>query len=147
MNESPLVMLAIDLEDTTRQEVSRACRGRWLGAELISISSTCMPSTMFRSIRPDIIILDLDTAFTNRSSIVQTIRDFCSAPLIALSYASDVTKTVKTLQDGADCFMLKPVHQRELVAHIDSLLKNSCKHLKEIKGEIPKGTLDTASHD
>jgi len=134
MKESPLLMLAVDLEETTRQEVSRACRGRWPGAELISISSTCMPSTMFKSIEPDIIILDLDTAFTTRSSIVQTIRACCSAPLIALSYASDVAKTVRTLQEGADCFMLKPVHQRELVAHIESLLKKDSIGFKQDKG-------------
>jgi len=117
-------MLAIDLEDTTREEVVKACRGRWPQFKLVPISSAQVSLSVFKALNPDIIILDVDAGFITTSSTVQKIRGFYSVPVIALSYASDVGKTVRILQEGADCFMLKPVHQRELVAHIDSLLKN-----------------------
>jgi len=133
-------LLAVDLEDTTREEVARACRGRWPQAKLVSISSTQMPSSMFKALNPDIIILDVDANIITTSSTIQIIRGFCSIPIIAISYASDVGKTVKILQEGADCFMLKPVHQRELVAHIDSLIKNGSSYLKESTRKTPGTT-------
>lgn len=132
-------MLAIDLEDTTRDEVAGACHSCWPRAEIVSITGAEIFSGVLKTLNPNIIILDVDASLIGTSSTVQEIRGFSSSPIIALSYASDVGKTVRILQEGADCFMLKPVHQRELVAHIDSLLKNEDARLKEYKKEtMPK---------
>ncbi|MBN1370234.1 MAG: hypothetical protein JW954_08380 [Dehalococcoidaceae bacterium] len=142
MRKDPLKVLAIGLEDATREDIIKACGSQWSQFKLFSESDKDITPSVIKAYNPDIIILDVDYADTGVSSIITRAKNLIPLSMIALSYASDVSKTIRILEEGADCFMLKPIHQRELVAHVDSLLKNVSRYSAQSRGKTPGETLD-----
>ncbi len=73
----------------------------------------------------DLIILDLGLPDENGYSVLQKLRDWNKIPIIILSAQSSEDAIVKTLDNGANDYLIKPFRTGELLARIRSAIRNA----------------------
>jgi DNA-binding response OmpR family regulator len=73
----------------------------------------------------DLVTLDLDLGADDGFDVAQTIRANSSVPIIMLTGKSDVIDRVVGLEIGADDYISKPFHLREVVARVKSILRRA----------------------
>jgi DNA-binding response OmpR family regulator len=73
--------------------------------------------------RPDLVVLDLMLPSVGGMDVLRALRTQGSRPVIVLTARDDVTDRVLGLELGADDYVTKPFHPRELVARIHSVLR------------------------
>jgi two-component system alkaline phosphatase synthesis response regulator PhoP len=78
-----------------------------------------------RSIRPDLIVLDLGLPGIDGLDITRTIRQSSGVPIIMLTARSDEADRVVGLELGADDYLVKPFSPRELLARVRAVLRRS----------------------
>ncbi len=74
-----------------------------------------------RHMKPDVIVSDVMMPDMNGYELVQAIRadtDLRTTPVILLSARADVTMRIEGLDQGADDYLVKPFHARELLARV-----------------------------
>jgi two-component system KDP operon response regulator KdpE len=81
-----------------------------------------------RILDPDIIILDLCMPEMDGEQVCKAIREFSQVPILILSAMNKPGLISKTLDEGADDYLFKPVPSGVLIAHLNSLIRRS--HLK-----------------
>ncbi len=79
-----------------------------------SLSSQCAPA---------LIILNIISFGQGHLELLRQLRSHCASPLVALLDYSDAKRTAQALEAGADSCLLKPLHPRELIARIHSLMR------------------------
>lgn len=79
----------------------------------------------FRSLSPDLVILDVMLPGMNGFEVCRRIRKASSVPVLMLTARGDVMDRVAGLEIGADDYLPKPFEPRELVARIQSILRRS----------------------
>ncbi len=80
---------------------------------------------MFRSERPDIIILDLMLPGMDGLDVCKEIRKSSNVPLIMLTARVDEVDRVLGLEMGADDYVTKPFSPRELLARVKAVLRRA----------------------
>lgn len=75
--------------------------------------------------KPDLVILDLMLANENGLELAQEIRAESELPIVILSGKDDVIDRVVGLELGADDYITKPFHARELSARVRSVLRRA----------------------
>ena len=87
--------------------------------------SANMASTlaMIRSARPDLVTLDLQLGNEDGFDIARRIRSFSQVPIIMVTGKDDVIDRVVGLEIGADDYITKPFHIREVQARVKSVLR------------------------
>ncbi len=75
--------------------------------------------------QPDIVVLDLMLPGIGGLDVVRTIRARGSRPIVLLTARDEVTDRVLGLELGADDYLTKPFHPRELVARVHSVLRRA----------------------
>lgn len=76
--------------------------------------------------KPDLMLLDLDFQGTSVFDLVRFAREICpSMGIVIVSDKSDVIDRVAGLEAGADDFVEKPFHARELLARMRSVLRRN----------------------
>ena len=100
----------------------------------------------FRSVRPDLVLLDLMLPGMNGIEVCARIREESGVPIIMLTAKSDTTDVVKGLESGADDYVVKPFNPKELVARIRTRLRPAT---ESASGNLQVGdvTLDVAGHE
>ena len=97
-----------------------------LGFELVEAQDEQQAIQMAMEMRPDLILIDCWASITNDLNIVsqlQQIPDLKNIPLIGISAnASEIAQTVNDA-GGYASFLLKPVHETELLALLEEHLK------------------------
>jgi two-component system, OmpR family, alkaline phosphatase synthesis response regulator PhoP len=78
-----------------------------------------------RSIRPDLIVLDLGLPGLDGLDVTRTVRRSSAVPIIILTARSDETDRVVGLELGADDYLVKPFSPRELLARVRAVLRRS----------------------
>lgn len=78
-----------------------------------------------RSVRPDVIILDLMLPQIDGRDVCRLIRKWSHAPILVLTARDSEEDIVTLFQMGADDYVTKPFRTRELLARIDALLRRS----------------------
>ena len=78
-----------------------------------------------RSIRPDLIVLDLGLPGLDGLDVTRTVRRSSGVPIIMLTARSDETDRVVGLELGADDYLVKPFSPRELLARVRAVLRRS----------------------
>lgn len=73
----------------------------------------------------DVMTLDLGLAGTDGLSIARAVREVSRLPIIMVTGKSDMIDTVVGLELGADDYIAKPFHLRELLARMRSVLRRS----------------------
>ncbi|HWM18047.1 MAG TPA: response regulator transcription factor [Ilumatobacteraceae bacterium] len=78
-----------------------------------------------RSIRPDLIVLDLGLPGLDGLDVARAIRQSYRIPIIMLTARSDEADRVVGLELGADDYVVKPFSPRELLARVRAVLRRS----------------------
>src|SRR3954453_7946953 len=78
---------------------------------------------VWRSERPDLVLLDLMLPGMDGIEICTRIRAESGIPIIMLTARSDTADVVRGLEVGADDYMVKPFNPKELVARIRTRLR------------------------
>jgi two-component system alkaline phosphatase synthesis response regulator PhoP len=78
-----------------------------------------------RSIRPDLIVLDLGLPGLDGLDVARAIRQSYRVPIIMLTARSDEADRVVGLELGADDYVVKPFSPRELLARVRAVLRRS----------------------
>ena len=77
-----------------------------------------------RENRPDLVILDLGLPDLDGAVVARRIRATSDIPILVLNAQDAVDRKVSLLLEGADDYMVKPFHPRELIARIQVQLRN-----------------------
>lgn len=78
---------------------------------------------MFKSIDPDLVLLDIMMPGKDGWQVCREIREISSKPIIMLTAKGEVFDKVLGLELGADDFLAKPVDMKELSARIKAVLR------------------------
>lgn len=102
--------------------------------------------TVFHQIRPDIVLLDLMLPGRNGFDVCRDIREESGVPIIMLTARSDTNDVVRGLEVGADDYISKPFHRKELVARIKARLRRQGPGEEGPVLSIADLDVDVASH-
>ena len=80
---------------------------------------------VFRSISPDLVLLDLMLPGKDGTEVCRQIRAESGVPVIMLTAKSDTLDVVQGLESGADDYISKPFKPKELVARIRARLRRT----------------------
>jgi len=79
----------------------------------------------FRSIKPDLVLLDLMMPVMDGWTLCKTIRAESQVPVIMLTAKSETDDKVAGLRSGADDYITKPFEMKEVIARIEAVLRRS----------------------
>ena len=80
---------------------------------------------MWQSGEPDAIILDLNLPGESGTEVMQYVRKSSLVPILIVSGRSDPVDRVVGLELGADDYIMKPFHPRELLARVAAVLRRT----------------------
>jgi DNA-binding response OmpR family regulator len=72
---------------------------------------------------PEVVILDLMMPGMDGWQVCKHIREFSDVPIIILSALDNPGMVARTLDSGADDYLIKPVPSVTLIAHINNLVR------------------------
>ena len=78
---------------------------------------------MSTGVCPDLILMDNKFSDMEGITLIQWFREWTDCPIIILSERSSYLDKVEALYAGADDYMVKPFHEKELAARIFSALR------------------------
>jgi two-component system, OmpR family, response regulator MtrA len=93
------------------------------GFETVVCGSGDQALGMFRSERPDIVLLDLMLPGMDGVDVCKAIRAESGVPIVMLTAKNDTVDIVVGLESGADDYIVKPFKPKELVARIRARLR------------------------
>jgi two-component system response regulator MtrA len=101
---------------------------------------------LFRTMRPDLVLLDLMLPGIDGIQVCSTIRAESGVPIIMLTAKGETTDVVKGLESGADDYVVKPFNPKELVARIRTRLRPVLPETTETVG-IGDLSIDVQGHE
>ena len=87
----------------------------------------------FRSIKPDLVLLDVMMPVMDGWSVCRTIRSESRTPVIMLTAKGEVDDKVAGLRAGADDYVTKPFEMKELLARIEAVLRRAENGSEDVK--------------
>lgn len=100
----------------------------------------------FRSVSPDLVLLDVMLPGKDGIEVCREIRAISGTPIIMLTAKSDTNDVVLGLEAGADDYIVKPFEPSELAARIKARLRPLAS-LPEGKVSIGPLVLDVSGHE
>ena len=79
----------------------------------------------FRTIKPDLVLLDLMLPVMDGWSVCRTIRSESKTPIIMLTAKGETTDKVTGLKAGADDYITKPFEMKEVLARVEAVLRRT----------------------
>ncbi len=79
----------------------------------------------FRSIQPDLVLLDVMMPVMDGWQLCKTIRSESDTPIIMLTAKGETDDKVQGLKTGADDYITKPFEMKEVLARIEALLRRT----------------------
>ncbi len=79
----------------------------------------------YRSINPDLVLLDVMMPVMDGWSVCKSIRAESSTPIIMLTAKGETDDKVSGLKAGADDYITKPFEMKEVLARIEALLRRT----------------------
>ncbi len=79
----------------------------------------------FRTVRPDLVLLDVMLPGVDGWGVCRTIRTEAKTPIIMLTAKSETEDKVYGLKQGADDYITKPFEMKEVLARIEAVLRRS----------------------
>ncbi len=87
----------------------------------------------FRSIKPDLVLLDVMMPVMDGWAVCKAIRQEGNTPVIMLTAKGETDDKVTGLKAGADDYITKPFEMKELLARIEAVLRRSDRNCEEAK--------------
>ena len=78
---------------------------------------------LFRSFRPDLVLLDIMLPIMDGWTVLKKIREEGSTPVIMLTAKGELSDKVQGLEGGADDYIVKPFAMKEVMARIHAVLR------------------------
>ena len=78
---------------------------------------------LFRSFRPDLVLLDIMLPVMDGWSVLRKIREGDKTPVIMLTAKGELNDKVQGLEGGADDYIVKPFEMKEVLARIHAVLR------------------------
>ena len=103
--------------------------------------------------RPDLVVLDLMLPVVDGWGVCRRVRATSDLPIVMLTARDDPVDRIVGLELGADAYLTKPFHPRELVAWVKAVLRRSTAqaraHEAGVDAAISAGalTVDTARRE
>ena len=85
----------------------------------------------FRSIKPDLVLLDVMMPVMDGWAVCKAIRAESDTPVIMLTAKGETDDKVAGLKAGADDYVTKPFEMKELLARIEAVLRRSDRNCEE----------------
>ena len=85
----------------------------------------------FRSIKPDLVLLDVMMPVMDGWTVCKMIRTEYQTPIIMLTAKSQTDDKVTGLRYGADDYITKPFEMKEVLARIEAVLRRSDRNVSE----------------
>ena len=85
--------------------------------DLVRMTNSTDFAESVSSIRPDVVVVDIDSIPKALELIESTKKEFPLLPLIALSSNENMQDVVTALRQGADDYLIKPLRNQELLEH------------------------------
>ena len=79
----------------------------------------------FRSIKPDVVMLDVMMPVMDGYAVCRAIRAESQTPIIMLTAKGETDDKVQGLKTGADDYITKPFEMKEVLARIEAVLRRS----------------------
>ena len=79
----------------------------------------------FRSIKPDLVLLDVMMPVMDGWAVCKAIRTDSQTPIIMLTAKGETDDKVAGLKSGADDYITKPFEMKEVLARIEAVLRRS----------------------
>ena len=79
----------------------------------------------FRSIQPDLVLLDVMMPVMDGWAVCKTIRSESTTPVIMLTAKGELDDKIAGLKSGADDYITKPFEMKEVMARIEAVLRRS----------------------
>ncbi|MFJ5677590.1 two-component system response regulator CseB [Streptomyces sp. NPDC093097] len=89
---------------------------------------------LFRSVHPDLLLLDLMLPQLDGIGLCRRVREFSLAPILMVTARGDDLDVISGLEAGADDYVVKPCESAVLVARIRSLLRRAS--FPSLSGEL-----------
>ena len=113
--ERPRV-LVVDDDAALAEMLTLVLRNEGFLSEIVTRGDEAM--AVFRSFRPDVVLLDLMLPGRDGIDVCREIRAESGVPIVMLTARSDTLDVVVGLESGADDYVAKPFKPRELIARI-----------------------------
>ena len=81
--------------------------------------------TKFRSMKPDLVLLDVMMPVMDGWSVCRAIRAEAQTPIIMLTAKGETDDKVNGLRSGADDYVTKPFDMKEVLARIEAVLRRT----------------------
>lgn len=85
---------------------------------------------------PDLILMRENSRRLNGDELCIRIRELSDAPIIVLGQEQEEAAGVEFLEMGADAYLTTPLHFRELLARVRSLLRRTQASSRNVKEEV-----------
>ncbi len=115
------------------------------GYKVIEAASKCEIDNHLHRGRVDLITLDLQLGAENGLEIAAGIRAKSPIPIVMVTGKGDVIDKIVGLEMGADDYISKPFHLREVLARIHSVLRRAAGDVRAVDSGLPQtqaGTVD-----
>ena len=106
-----------------RQAVARALAD--MGHDVVSSAAALPGLEAVVQQRPDLVLLDLGLPDLDGTELLKMIRAVSKVPVIIITARSDDTAVVRTLDSGADDYLVKPFSTAQLGARVRAVLRRS----------------------
>jgi len=114
------------------------------GARVLEAQTAAEVMQMIAQTPPSLITLDLHLGADNGVDIARQIRAISQVPIIMVTGKDDVIDRVVGLEVGADDYITKPFHMRELLARIRSVLRRSSGQAPSLEAQQAEGVAQYA---
>ena len=84
----------------------------------------------FRKLQPDLILLDVMLPVMDGWSVLRTIRQESTVPVIMLTARGELADKVSGLKMGADDYITKPFEMKEVLARVEAVLRRGSEPAK-----------------
>lgn len=127
-----LCIMVVDDEPEVRRLLKRCLEPE--GYDVITASDGDSALAVMGKCQPDLVILDIVMPGLDGFEVLEFIRQRSDIPIIMLTGKQEVTTVRDALISGADDYLRKPFHPRELVARIRAKLRRATPALIVLEG-------------
>lgn len=98
---------------------------QWSDCQIIPVSTGKAAIALFRSEKPDVILLDIGLPDIYGFEVLKSIREESWIPILMLTVRNEELDKVKAFELGADDYVVKPFSSLELLARIKAVLRRA----------------------